>query len=210
MSDSRRSGRRARPLIDVGPLLAAPPVQRLDVAVAAVAGRLHGRPAIDRAMYALSEVANHSLLWHGINLVDAVTGPGERRRRAVRRSVVLAVEQSVVNGPVKSAVRRERPEGPTDRPHRLRTPLTSSFPSGHASAGACSAIMLTRDLGHGTLWWGLAAAVAWSRVHVGVHHASDVVAGAAVGATIATASGRLLPGSGRTDRSVSPKGAAPG
>ena len=174
-------------------LLSSAPVGTVDAAGVRLAAAVQGHRALDRAMYALSEVANHSALWHGINALDALTGDGPRRRRALRRSALLAAEQALVNGPLKASVRRGRPEPRDDHPHELRTPLTSSFPSGHASAGACAATLLTRDLGHGPLWWGLASVVAWSRVHVGVHHTSDVAAGAAVGTLLAVVGGRIWP-----------------
>lgn len=175
-----------------GALLAHPHVARLDAAAAGVASAARGRGA-DRAVYLLSQAANHSLLWHGINAIDALVGGREHRRRALRRSIIVAVEQAVVNGPVKAVVARERPEARDDHPHSLRTPRTSSFPSGHASAAACSATLLTQDLGAAPLWWGLAGAVAWSRIHVGVHHASDVAAGMALGRTLAGLAGVLWP-----------------
>lgn len=165
-------------------LLDAPPVRAVDARGDRLASDMRGHPSVDRVMYGLSQAANHSILWHGINLIDAVTGGADRRRRALRRSLVLGLEQAVVNGPVKSSFRRDRPDHIDDHPHDLRTPRTSSFPSGHASAGACAATMLSHDLGAAPLWWGLAAAVAWSRVHVGVHHTSDLLGGAAVGATV--------------------------
>ena len=174
-------------------LLASGPVTSLDSAGLRLAAAVQGHPSLDRAMYSLSELANHSALWHGINAVDALTGDSLRRRRALRRSVLLALEQAVVNGPLKSSVRRPRPAVRDDHPHRLRTPATSSFPSGHASAGACAATLLSRDLGRAPLWWSLATVVAWTRVHVGVHHASDVAAGAAVGTALGLLGGRLWP-----------------
>lgn len=170
-----------------------PVVRSLDRAVEGVAARLRGSPGVDRAMYALSQAGNHSMLWHGINLVDAVANGRAGRRRAVRRSVVIGVEQAVVNGPVKMVFRRTRPGHVTDHPHDLRTPRTSSFPSGHASAGACAATLLTADVGAGPLWFGLAAAVAWSRVHVGAHHPSDVVGGFVTGRTLARVAARVWP-----------------
>lgn len=168
-----------------------------EAGLAALASRLRGRSWADRPAYALSEAANHSILWHSINVVDLsvalLTGDPLRRRRALRRSTVLAVEQALVNGPVKSAVRRTRPLPELEHPHRLRTPLTTSFPSGHATAGACAAELLARDLGHRGRWWALALAVGWSRVHVGVHHPGDVLAGWLVGVLTAGAAQRLWP-----------------
>ena len=60
-------------------------------------------------------------------------------------------------------------------------PLTSSFPSGHASAAFCAAGLLSEGSRLEPAYYALAAVVAASRVHVKIHHASDVVAGAAVG-----------------------------
>ena len=70
-----------------------------------------------------------------------------------------------------------------EHPFRLRTPRTTSFPSGHASSGFMAATLLA-DGGRAPgrwAWYGLAAVVASSRIHTRSHHASDVVAGAALG-----------------------------
>ena len=61
--------------------------------------------------------------------------------------------------------------------HGLRRPITTSFPSGHATAAFCAATLL----GGGPVWYGAAAAVASTRIYVRLHHASDVVVGAALG-----------------------------
>ena len=173
--------------------LNSPGVVALDDVAHRVAVRLRGHAPVDRTLYVLSEAANHSVLWHGINLVDALLPGPDRARRALRRSVIIATEQALVNGPVKMVVKRKRPTALASHPYRLRSPRTSSFPSGHASAGACAATLLSEDLGAAPVWWTLAALVAWSRVHVGVHHASDVVGGVAVGRTLARVAGRLWP-----------------
>jgi undecaprenyl-diphosphatase len=68
-------------------------------------------------------------------------------------------------------------------------PLTGSFPSGHAAtafgfaAGAGAELPSLR-----APLTALAAAVAYSRVHTGVHYPADVIAGAAVG----TATARMI------------------
>lgn len=160
-----------------------------DRRLAARLGALRGHRTVDRVAYALSEVANHSILWHGINLADLVAavaaGDRSRRDRALRRSAIQGIEQALVNGPLKSAINRQRPGDALEHPHQLRSPLTSSFPSGHATAGACAAELMALDLGHRGRWWLLAVAVGWSRVHVGVHHPSDVAAGWVMGAVAA-------------------------
>jgi undecaprenyl-diphosphatase len=65
--------------------------------------------------------------------------------------------------------------------HRLRIPVDTSFPSGHASSSATMAVLLSERTPFAPLWAGLAVGIGASRVHVGVHHGSDVVAGWAVG-----------------------------
>jgi undecaprenyl-diphosphatase len=142
--------------------------------------RLRGRPAADRLFFAASALGDFSLLWHLVAAGRAVAQPGFRP--AARRLVVaLAVESLVVNWGVKSLVRRARPTGHHLRLHRLRRPRTSSFPSGHATSGFLAATLLSGGSRAGLGWYGVAAVVAASRVHVRIHHASDVVAGAAMG-----------------------------
>ena len=86
-----------------------------------------------------------------------------------------------MNWGVKSLVRRARPTGHHLRTHRLRRPRTSSFPSGHATSGFLAATLLADGRRTAPGWWAVATVVAASRVHVRIHHASDVVAGAALG-----------------------------
>jgi membrane-associated phospholipid phosphatase len=178
-------------LEDPAPTPVPEAIRRFDRTTERWASLLRRRPWADRLAYALSELGNHSAIWHALNLADAVLGPAlsgdpTRRRRAVRRSVIQGVEQAIINGPTKMLFRRERPAPLDDHPHDLRHPRTSSFPSGHASAGGCAATLLSRDLGHAPAWFSLAAAIGWSRVHVGVHHPSDVVGGMVMGIGLAS------------------------
>ena len=171
------------------------PLDRFDSTVDGWFDHLRGRPAADRLMYALSELGDFSLIWHTAGVAEAVACSDPGVRRAVRLSTTLGVESALVNGLVKSVVRRERPSHGGERPHRLRRPVTSSFPSGHASAGACAAVLLGdgRSRPVRLFWWALAALVAASRVHVRIHHPSDVVGGATIGAAIGGAARRLSP-----------------
>ena len=151
---------------------------------------LRGRPALDRLFYGASEAANHSKLWH---LLGAAQAAARRdKRTAIEMSLVLGAESAIVNGIVKSLFRRSRPQDSGPRPHRLRQPLTSSFPSGHASAAMVAASMLSRGSRFGPAWYGLGLLVALSRIHVRIHHASDVAAGITVGAALASVAKRML------------------
>jgi membrane-associated phospholipid phosphatase len=90
-----------------------------------------------------------------------------------------------VNYGVKVLVRRERP---SEAEALTSYPRSYSFPSSHAAMSAAAAIVLSGVRpGRAPLWWLLAATMCLSRLHVGVHHASDVAVGAAPG----TATGML-------------------
>jgi len=86
-----------------------------------------------------------------------------------------------VNGPAKWLVRQRRPS-PGFPPPLIRMPRSTSFPSAHSAAAFAFATGATREspvLATGLVQ--LAATVAYSRVHAGVHYPSDVAAGAAIG-----------------------------
>lgn len=151
-----------------------------------------GHPVIDRTYYAVTELADFSLIWHLVGWTRALRGDADIDA-AIRLSVALGVESVLVNGVIKSQFRRERPvhEGP--RPHKLRVPKTTSFPSGHASSAVLAAILLSDGDRLAPAYWALAGVVATSRVYVKIHHASDVTAGAALGAVLGLAARRLWP-----------------
>lgn len=146
-------------------------------------------PTLDHVFYALSAAADHSKLWHGLAwLRGFATG---RTDDARRMSTALGIESFVTNIVVKGAIGRVRPARPAvdgPLPYGMRVPITSSFPSGHATAAFTAAVFLAEDDILAPLWYGLAGAVAFSRVYVRMHHASDVVAGAAFGLVL----GRVL------------------
>lgn len=170
---------------------------------------LRGHDGLDRIMTALTNAAEFSLLWVVTGTVAEAARPRRDRRRLARLVVGLAAESAIVNQGVKRLVGRSRPVR-RPRRRRTRTPLTTSFPSGHASAAVFAATLLSEDHpGLSPLWWSLAAGVAVSRIHVGAHHASDVVAGAATGWALARLYRRIwpTPGPGTSgDDTVEPTG----
>jgi undecaprenyl-diphosphatase len=150
---------------------------------------------VDRAMLAVSRSANKGRLWLALAAVGVLV-PGPTRRAAIRATGALAATSFVTNAILKPLTRRKRPAiDLTPIFRRLhRAPRSTSFPSGHAaSAAAFVTGVALESPAAGTVLAPLAATVGYSRVHVGVHHVSDVVAGAAVGAGIALATQRWWP-----------------
>ena len=156
--------------------------------------RIRGHRTIDRLMYGASELGDWSLIWH---LIGAGQGllPGRDPMSAARASAILGAESLLVNGAIKSLFRRHRPVWEVDRPrpHRIRTPHSSSFPSGHSSSAFTAAGILSQGDPLWPVYYGVAALVASSRVYVKMHHASDVLAGAALGVGLGAVARRIWP-----------------
>lgn len=147
------------------------------------------RNKVSRALFgAASTVGDFSIVWHVIGFTRAI-GSGERLREALALSIALGVESLIVNQGVKRMFRRERPTTSGDHRFDVRTPSTSSFPSGHASSATVAAILLTSFTGMpwAAVWIVLALVVALSRVIVRIHHASDIVGGIVTGAILGAA-----------------------
>lgn len=168
-------------------------VAQLDDAVEARIERLRGNRLLDRVMYAASAAGEGSAVWHGLGVLLVLVGAKEPHE-AVRLSVLLIGESVLVNLGIKQLFRRKRPEwtGEAGRPHRLRRPRSSSFPSGHASAAFTAAGVLSAGGDpRWPLYYLLAVVVASSRCYVRIHHASDVLAGACVGVVLALLANHL-------------------
>ena len=82
---------------------------------------------------------------------------------------------AVITYGLKSIVNRDRPEGPTERSN-------SSFPSGHATGAFALATVFSHQYPKLSIPLYMAATgVAVSRIYLGRHYPSDVLAGAVVG-----------------------------
>ena len=157
---------------------------RLDVAVyEAVAAT--STPALDEPLRRLSTAANRSALWLAITAGLAVVGGRRGRRAAISGVASILVSSAVVNLPLKALYARERPDRVGVLPRHVRMPESSSFPSGHSASGFAFATAVGRELPLLSLPLRvLAAAVAYSRVHTGVHYPGDAIAGSVLGGAI--------------------------
>jgi undecaprenyl-diphosphatase len=130
------------------------------------------------AARALSWSGEHGALWLAAGVARAaVDGP---RRGAWLRATALTAGAHLAGMAVKRVVRRPRP---AHADPLVRTAGRHSFPSAHATSAAAAALAYGALGAHAVP--PLAAAMCLSRLVAGVHHPSDVVAGAVLGALTA-------------------------
>lgn len=162
-------------------------LERLDLAVyGAIAAT--PTPALDHALRRLSRAADYSRLWLGSAALLTGAGGARGRRAALHGLASLAMTSAVVNLALKPLGRRRRPDRATHEvplARHVRMPRSTSFPSGHAaSAFAFATGVATESPAAGIPLSAVAAVVAYSRVHTGVHYPVDVIAGAVTGVAV--------------------------
>jgi undecaprenyl-diphosphatase len=156
-------------------------VSTLDEAVDSAFAPLRGQPAVDRAAVAVSNLADYGLIWVVLAGLKA-RRRGPDRRRAVVALAAAGFSSLIVSRIVKRGVERQRPD--EHLAAAVRTPTSSSFPSGHTLAAFCTAFVLGDSDAETAAYVGFATAVAASRVHLRAHHPTDVLGGAAIGSLL--------------------------
>ena len=146
--------------------------------LSAVQRRLLAVPGARGAAVTLSHLGEHALGWMAIAAAGMAVDPGRRGRWAmVGVGTFGAHATSVV---VKRVVRRRRPDHPAVTVG-VGTPSTLSFPSSHATSTTAFAL-LAGSVSGVPVAPALVPVMLASRLVLGVHYPSDVLAGAAVGA----------------------------
>lgn len=150
---------------------------------------LHGRarhPVLLRLMVLASRAGNGPL-W-GL-LIALQAWPGGRPWLALALGAMGALHVLLVKG-LKAAFARARPCERCEGVQALEARLDRhSFPSGHTlHALAFSLVLSAQDPRWGWLLWPLSLAIALSRMVLGLHYPSDVLAAIAIGGALATLS----------------------
>jgi membrane-associated phospholipid phosphatase len=155
-------------------------VNALDLALYRRVRSLAHTPETVRWVKRYSHLGEHGAIWliggAGAALVDR-----PRRKHWLRATATVGAAYATSTS-IKMAIGRQRP-AVEDLPHLMATPTGLSFPSSHSTSSFAAA------RAYGSLIPGAplqlaAAAMAFSRLYLGVHYPSDVAAGAALGILI--------------------------
>jgi len=173
----------------IGVLVAVPQtrswVQGIDDAAYDLAGDLNNRPATLVAE-AFSFLGTVWFNWP-LRIIVAIVLALKTRWLQLAAFALAVASSEILIGVLKSAYARERPPG------SLIETTGASFPSGHAIAGAVTAVGIVVTVfppGRRRWHWELIAVIfstvmALSRVYLHAHWLSDTIAGALLGAALA-------------------------
>lgn len=165
---------------------AAPPT--LDQRLTAVLSRSRGS-SVDRAVGAFTDLGSV----YGLVGCSAALAAGGLVRPGIRTAASGSVAW-VAAQLTKDLVDRERPYEIGTAELLISVPHGSSWPSGHSAVAGAMADTISRELSvPGKVGaWLVAAGVAASRLQVGAHHATDTIAGLALGVLSAELSNAVL------------------
>lgn len=148
-------------------------------------------PSAVRVARGMSHFGEHAAGWLALGLVGALADRA-RRRDWLTATAGIALAHGASVG-VKRVVRRPRPDDPAVEV-RVGTPSKLSFPSAHATSTAAAAVLLgglLRPVGPVRAAALVVPPMALSRLVLGVHYPSDVLAGALLGSAVAAATRRF-------------------
>jgi hypothetical protein len=157
-------------------------MQSLDEALLRVARTAAHTPARERTVARFSALGQHAAIWLAFGAAGSLLAPTPRRGRW-RAATATVAAAYVANTAIKLVVRRPRPmlEG---LPPLTRTPTQLGFPSAHATSSFAAARVYSAAGAPAAPLYALAFGLAASRIYLGVHYPSDVLAGALLGSAI--------------------------
>ena len=164
------------------------PERSAEVRALAAVQRTIGTPPVVRAARGLSLFGEHAAGWFALGLVGAAVDRGRRGDWLTGAAGVVAAHAASIA--VKRVVRRQRPIDESVEV-LVKTPSSLSFPSSHATSTTAAAVVYSGLTGR-NLVPALVPPMLVSRLVLGVHYPSDVVAGATLGAVVGGLVRRVL------------------
>ena len=137
---------------------------------------------LDVVMKVITSLGDKGILWGGTTVLLAATD--KHRKTGIKLGSSLCIGALITNLTTKNAVKRPRPFDVIEGLQTLiSAPTDGSFPSGHTTSSIAAGLILLmrapKKIGVPAFITGVM--ISLSRVYVGVHYPSDVVAGAAAG-----------------------------
>lgn len=139
-------------------------------------------PFLNTLMTGITTLGDHGTIW--IILTILLLIPKKTRKAGLVSAMALIGSLLFNNLLLKNLVQRPRPYVTfTDLQILIPRPSEFSFPSGHTSSSfaAAAAIYACLSKKYGIPAMILAALIGFSRLYVGVHYPTDVLAGAVIG-----------------------------
>ena len=139
-------------------------------------------PILDNIMIFITSLGNGGMIWIAATIVLLI--PEKTRKAGIMSAAALLGSLIINNNIVKNIVQRPRPFVTfTDLQIIIPTPSEFSFPSGHTSSSFAAAAVFYRHLPKklGITSVILAGLIGFSRLYVGVHYPTDVIAGVLMG-----------------------------
>ncbi|SEP49578.1 phosphatase PAP2 family protein [Amycolatopsis saalfeldensis] len=157
-----------------------PPTAAGEVAVLSKAQAFLKKPGAVKAARGMSHFGEHAIGWFALGLVGAVADKERRKDWLIASAGVVGAHAASIA--VKRVVRRPRPDHPSVEV-LVGTPSKLSFPSSHATSTTAAAVLYSGLTGR-NLVPALVPPMLASRLVLGVHYPTDVLAGAALGGLV--------------------------
>lgn len=139
-------------------------------------------PLLNKIMIFITSLGNGGLIWIAATILLLI--PKKTRKVGIMSAVALLGSLIINNNILKNIVQRPRPFVTfTELQIIIPTPSEFSFPSGHTASSFAAAGVFYKNLPKkiGVPAIILAGVIGLSRLYVGVHYPTDVIAGVIMG-----------------------------